>query len=62
MVRIVTEGKLDSKRKELQEVDNDIIRLDKLIQKLEQQKNIKLKERSNIMYEISELKDELEEI
>lgn len=62
MVRIVTEGKLDSKKKELQEVDNDIIRLDKLIQKLEQQKNIKLKERSNIMYEISELKDELEEI
>lgn len=62
MVRIVTEGKLDSKQQELQEVEKDLIKLNNLIQNLEQQKNIKLKERSNIMYEISELKDELEEI
>ena len=62
MVRIVTEGKLESKQQELQEVEKDLSRLNNLIQSLEQQKNIKLKERSNIMYEISELKDELEEI
>lgn len=62
MVRIVTEGKLESKQRELQEVEKDLIRLNNLIRNLEQQKNIKLKERSNIMYEISELKDELEEI
>lgn len=62
MVRIVTEGKLESKQQELQEVEKDLIRLNNLIQNLEQQKNIKLKERSNLMYEISELKDELEEL
>ena len=62
MVRIVTEGKLESKQQELQEVEKDLIRLNNLIRNLEQQKNIKLKERCNIMYEISELKDELEEI
>lgn len=61
MVRIVTEGKLESKQQELQEVEKDLTRLNNLIHNLEQQKNIKLKERSNIMYEISELKDELEE-
>lgn len=62
MVRIVTEGKLESKQQELQEVEKDLIKLNNLIQNLEQQKNIKLKERSNLMYEISELKDELEEL
>lgn len=62
MVRIVTEGKLESKQQELQEVEKDLTRLNNLIQSLEQQKNIKLKERSNIMYEISELQEELEEI
>lgn len=62
MVRIVTEGKLESKQQELQEVEKDLIKLNNLIQNLEQQKNIKLKERSNIMYEISELKEELEEL
>lgn len=62
MLRSVTEGKLETKQKELQEVEKDLTRLNNLIQNLEQQKSIKLKERSNIMYEISELKDELEEI
>jgi len=62
MIRSVTEGKLESKQKELLEVEKDLTRLDNLIQSLEQQKNIKLKERSDLYYEISELKDELEEI
>lgn len=62
MIRSVTEGKLESKQKELQEVEKDLIRLNNLIQNLEQQKNIKLKERSDLYYEISELKDELEEL
>ena len=62
MIRSVTEGKLESKQKELQEVEKDLTRLSNLIQNLEQQKNIKLKERSDLYYEISELKDELEEL
>ena len=62
MIRIVTEGKLESKQQELQEVEKDIIRLNNLILNLKQQRESKLKERSNIIYEISELKDELEEI
>lgn len=62
MIRSVTEGKLESKQKELQEVEKDLTRLNNLIQSLEQQKNIKLKERSDLYYEISELKDELEEL
>lgn len=62
MIRSVTEGKLESKQKELLEVEKDLTRLNNLIQSLEQQKNIKLKERSDIMYEISELKEELEEL
>lgn len=62
MIRSVTEGKLESKQKELLEVEKDLTRLDNLIQSLEQQKNIKLKERSDLYYEISELKDELEEL
>lgn len=62
MIRSVTEGKLESKQKELQEVEKDLTRLNNLIQNLEQQKNIKLKERSDLYYEISELKDELEEL
>lgn len=62
MIRSVTEGKLESKQKELQEVEKDLTRLNNLIQDLEQQKNIKLKERSDLYYEISELKDELEEL
>lgn len=62
MIRSVTEGKLESKQKELLEVEKDLTRLNNLIQSLEQQKNIKLKERSDLYYEISELKDELEEL
>ena len=62
MIRSVTEGKLESKQKELLEVERDLTRLNNLIQSLEQQKNFKLKERSDLYYEISELKDELEEI
>lgn len=62
MVRIVIEGKLESKQQELQEVEKDLTRLNNLIQNLEQQKNILIKRESNIMYEISELKEELEEI
>ncbi len=62
MIRSVTEGKLESKQKELLEVEKDLARLNNLIQNLEQQKNIKLKERSDLYYEISELKDELEEL
>ncbi len=62
MIRSVTEGKLESKQKELLEVEKDLTRLDNLIQSLEQQKNFKLKERSDLYYEISELKDELEEL
>ncbi len=62
MIRSVTEGKLESKQKELLEVEKDLTRLNNLIQNLEQQKNIKLKERSDLYYEISELKDELEEL
>ena len=62
MIRSVTEGKLESKQKELLEVEKDLTRLNNLIQSLEQQKNFKLKERSDLYYEISELKDELEEI
>ena len=62
MIRSVTEGKLESKQRELQEVEKDLIRLNNLIQNLEQQKSTKLKERSDLYYEISELKDELEEL
>lgn len=62
MIRSVTEGKLESKQKELLEVEKDLTRLNNLIQNLEQQKNIKLKERSDLYYDISELKDELEEL
>lgn len=62
MIRSVTEGKLESKQKEMLEVEKDLTRLNNLIQNLEQQKNIKLKERSDLYYEISELKDELEEL
>lgn len=62
MIRSVTECKLESKQKELLEVEKDLTRLNNLIQNLEQQKNIKLKERSDLYYEISELKDELEEL
>lgn len=62
MLRSVTEGKLETKQKELQEVEKDLTRLNNLIQSLEQQKSIKLKERSDLYYEISELKDEMEEL
>lgn len=62
MLRSVTEGKLETKQKELQEVEKDLIRLNNLIQSLEKQKSIKLKERSDLYYEISELKDEMEEL
>lgn len=60
MIRSVIEDKLESKQRELQEVVKDLTRLNNLIQYLEQQKKIKLKERSDLYYEISELKDELE--
>lgn len=62
MIRSVTEGKLESKQRELLEVEKDLTRLNNLIHNLEQQKNSKLKERSDLCYEISELKDELEEL
>lgn len=62
MLRSVIESELECKEKELQEVKKEIIRLNNLIQNFKQLRDGKLKEMSDITYEISELKDELEEL
>lgn len=62
MLRSVIESELECKEKELQEVKKEIIRLNNLIQNFKQLRDGKLKEMSDITYDISELKDELEEL
>ena len=62
MLRSVIESELECKEKELQEVKKEIMRLNNLIQNFKQLRDGKLKEMSDITYDISELKDELEEL
>ncbi len=62
MLRSVIESELECKENELQEVKKEIMRLNNLIQNFIQLRDSKLKEMSDITYDISELKDELEEL
>lgn len=60
MLKAYIEAKLEAKQNKLKEVEDEILRLGRLIDKFKAQEKELLSDRSDLIWEIEELKEELE--
>lgn len=60
MLKANIEAKLESKQNKLKEVEDEILRLSKLIDKLKEREKKLLSVRADLIWKIEELKEELE--
>lgn len=60
MIRANIEAAIEAKQKEKTQIENNIIKLDKVIENLKEQQKRLIEKHTDIFYELEELKDELQ--